>query len=130
MLIVLAASMPSVFATHDRPQSVRVPTCAVSVRAEGCPLTVNSRSTQVSDRLPVVSPRDLAQANGKEGHRAYIAVDGLVYDVTEIPSWENGEHNGLEAGRDLSEAIGRSPHGRGVLEKARLVGRFERASKQ
>lgn len=66
---------------------------------------------------------ELAQYNGKDGQPAYIAVDGVIYDVSDLPRWANGEHNGFEAGQDLTEEIdNESPHGRGVLERADVVG--------
>jgi predicted heme/steroid binding protein len=43
--------------------------------------------------------------DGKEGRSAYVAVDQVVYDVTNMPHWINGEHHGRMAGHDLSESI-------------------------
>lgn len=66
---------------------------------------------------------ELAEYNGMDGKPAYVAVDGLIYDFTELGGWEGGKHNGYEAGTDLTEAIdAASPHGRGVLDRAPVVG--------
>ena len=68
---------------------------------------------------------ELSKYNGVEGNPAYIAVDGIVYDVTNIPQWKNGQHNGFEAGKDLTEEIKNlSPHGVSKLSKAKKVGRL------
>ncbi|KRM59513.1 cytochrome b5 domain-containing protein [Secundilactobacillus malefermentans] len=67
---------------------------------------------------------ELSQFDGKDGHKAYVAIDGLVYDLTEIGAWENGKHHGLTAGKDLSEEITKAPHGKSVLSKLTVVGKL------
>jgi predicted heme/steroid binding protein len=65
----------------------------------------------------------LAIYNGKDGAKAYIAVDGKIYDVTDSPRWPNGTHNEFQAGRDLTTAIKSvSPHGISVLSGVPIVG--------
>lgn len=68
---------------------------------------------------------ELAQYNGKNGKPAYVAVDGIVYDVTNIKEWKNGEHNGNTAGKDLTNAINSSPHGKSVLKDLPIVGKLK-----
>ena len=66
---------------------------------------------------------ELAAFNGKNGARAYVAVDGIIYDMTDSAAWKNGDHNSFEAGRDLSEAIKNvSPHGVSKLANVKPVG--------
>ncbi len=65
---------------------------------------------------------ELAQYNGKDGAKAYIAVDGIVYDVTDSKAWNNGVHNGYEAGKDLSEEMRKAPHGISKLDGITPVG--------
>ena len=64
----------------------------------------------------------LAQFNGQNGNKAYVAIDGKVYDVTNNSKWKNGTHQGLNAGFDLSTAINQSPHGKGILGNLTVVG--------
>lgn len=67
----------------------------------------------------------LAAYNGKDGAKAYIAVDGVVYDVTDVPQWKDGMHNGYEAGKDLTTEIkDKSPHGVSKLEGVVVVGKL------
>ncbi|MBN1632350.1 MAG: hypothetical protein JW990_21540 [Thermoleophilia bacterium] len=70
---------------------------------------------------------ELAQFDGKNGAAAYVAVDGVVYDVTGSRDWPEGAHDncglGAMAGRDLSEVITRAPANmRTLLEDMPVVG--------
>lgn len=66
---------------------------------------------------------ELSKYNGTDGQPAYIAVDGIIYDVSNSPKWKNGKHNGFQAGKDLTDKIKNvSPHGLKVLERLNKVG--------
>ena len=67
----------------------------------------------------------LKQYDGKNGNPAYVAVDGVIYDVTNVPQWKNGEHNGYSAGNDLTDIIkNKSPHGVAKLVGVPVVGKL------
>lgn len=68
---------------------------------------------------------ELAQFDGKEGRKAYIACDKVVYDVTENHSWKNGQHHGIKAGVDATKALQRSPHKESVLKALPVVGQYK-----
>jgi len=54
----------------------------------------------------------LANFDGQEGRRAYIAFKGEVYDVTKSDLWQRGSHlKRHSAGMDLTDALGSAPHG-------------------
>jgi membrane-associated progesterone receptor component len=44
----------------------------------------------------------LATFTGRNGQPAYVAVNGMVYDVTDHKAWSAASHFGLSAGRDLT----------------------------
>jgi predicted heme/steroid binding protein len=76
------------------------------------------------DSLLSFTPSALAAFNGQNGAKAYVAVDGVVYDVTGVKAWAGGKHHGNNAGKDVSAAIKKSPHGNGVLKKLKVVGKL------
>jgi predicted heme/steroid binding protein len=66
---------------------------------------------------------ELAKYNGKNGNRAYVAVKGKVYDVTDNPLWAAGDHQGShQAGSDLTAELDLAPHGPENLDKVTPVG--------
>lgn len=65
---------------------------------------------------------ELSQFDGTNGQPAYVAIDGTVYDVSNVPAWADGQHHGNVAGKNLSAAILKSPHGKGVLKKLPVMG--------
>lgn len=74
----------------------------------------------------VITAEELAAHNGLQGTACWVAVNKIVYDMTNSPEWSDGIHvpTGGEAscGRDLSEVIGRSPHGIRVLSGLPSIG--------
>lgn len=68
---------------------------------------------------------ELAKYNGQNGAKAYVAVNGVVYDVTNAKNWTNGSHEGHSAGQDLSSVINQAPHGSSVLKDLPVVGKLK-----
>lgn len=54
---------------------------------------------------------ELATFNGKNGQPAYVAYNGVIYDVTESAMWGDGDHEGMHfAGADLTVEHDDAPH--------------------
>lgn len=67
--------------------------------------------------------QQLAYFNGEFGSRAYIAINNVIYDVTESTLWKFGRHQVIhQAGKDLTEAIKDAPHGEEIVKKFPIVG--------
>ena len=83
-----------------------------------------SASESSATEMRTFTIEELSQYNGKNGQPGYVAVDGVVYDVTNVEAWKDGEHKqGLTAGNELTEEItNQSPHGLKVLEGLPVVG--------
>jgi predicted heme/steroid binding protein len=87
------------------------------------PTPVDPAPNDPSDALIELTLAELSEFDGREGRKAYIAVAGYIYDVTNSPRWPNGNHNGYQAGQDLTyEILNISPHGTSVLNNIPLIG--------
>jgi len=68
---------------------------------------------------------ELAEFDGKDGKPAYVAVDGVVYDVSGSMHWPEGDHTDCNldaaAGRDLSDVLEQAPARMRALIEARPV---------
>lgn len=75
--------------------------------------------------LLLMTIEELAQFDGKDGAKAFVAIDGDVYEVTGDRKWLDGNHEeGMTAGRDLSEFISGAPHGYDILKQFTIVGKI------
>jgi len=70
---------------------------------------------------------ELQQYNGKKGNKAYIAYEGIVYDVTDSFLWQSGKHQVIHhAGEDLTGELSRAPHGIELLKRFKIVGKLKK----
>lgn len=69
---------------------------------------------------------ELGAFDGRDSTPCLVAVDGAVYLVEGFELWRSGEHTTsrgrAHCGRDLTAAIGESPHGRSKLILLEKVG--------
>ena len=71
----------------------------------------------------VFTRETLADFDGKDGRRAYVAFAGKVYDLTDSVMWKDGEHEGEHlAGADLTAAMDDAPHLPEELDSFPVVG--------
>ena len=75
---------------------------------------------------------ELAQYDGSNGKPAYIALNGLIYDVTNLKGWKEGAHNPWSnnrvAGKDLTSEMHKAPASHrleGFFEEIPVVGRLK-----
>ncbi len=116
--------------TAPAPTSQTAPAATEAETAAAAASTaVAAASTAAPDAaaLKVFDAAELAKYDGQNGNPAYVAVDGKVYDVTNVPQWRGGSHAGgsVKAGLDQTEALGRSPHGAKNLEGLPVVGLYQ-----
>lgn len=86
----------------------------------------NNQSTSTApvgqaQQLKTFTVAELAQYNGQNGQPAYVAVDGLVYDLSVV--FRGGWHATHFAGRDLTNEF-YSRHAKNVLLKYPSIGRL------
>lgn len=124
-VVVATMAAVSVFAV-DSTKSAKVAVADTTAKAAVADTTVKAAVVDSSKKCAekVFTLQELAAFTGKDGKSAYVAVDGVVYDLTKIGAWKNGEHHGLKAGTDESKKILSSPHGKQVLKKVPVVGKL------
>ena len=75
-----------------------------------------------ADRL--FTAEELSRYNGKDGNPAYVAVNGIVYDVTNSAAWGGATHFGLTAGTDVTSQFASCHAGQPILSKLKVVGKM------
>jgi predicted heme/steroid binding protein len=70
-----------------------------------------------------LTEQELRQFNGERGQRAYIAYQGVIYDVTDAPNWRGSMHREMHyPGLDLTRSLRKAPHDEGVFRRVLRVG--------
>lgn len=87
--------------------------------------STDATTSDVTSTGKVFTLEELSKFNGKDGAATYIAYKGVVYDLSNVKQWVNGEHNGMKAGVDATKLISKSPHGDKVFKDLPVVGTLE-----
>ena len=119
MLLILVVSLAACAPKSTDNTITPTPTSTPSATVNTTPGATVATSPAAGQTFTLA---ELAKFNGINGKKAYIAVDGKVYDVTNHPMWKLGKHFGYKAGKDHSKAILKSPHGKSKLSEVPLVG--------
>ncbi len=81
--------------------------------------TISTKSTTLAEKIFTVS--ELAKYNGKNGNPPYVAVDGVVYDMSGV--FVSGKHFSHLAGEELTSAFYRE-HVKSQITKYPVVGKY------
>ena len=74
---------------------------------------------------------ELSKYDGRDGHSAYIAISGVIYDVSSSQHWQGGNHEGAhQAGHDLTEELKLAPHVRTLIERFPVIGKIDNGNSQ
>lgn len=127
VMVLLLVSVLLVGAAGCSQQTGTEPSAAAESGSAAAQSAAESPAEESESGGLVLTAAELAAYDGKDGQPAYVAVDGVVYDVTDVPQWANGDHyEGMTAGQDLTEQIETlSPHGTSVLDGLPVVGTLE-----
>jgi predicted heme/steroid binding protein len=64
----------------------------------------------------------LALRNGSDKPEIWVALKGVIYDVSTSRLWKKGMHYEHLAGQDLTDELADAPHTETVFEKFTVVG--------
>lgn len=95
-----------------------------NLEPEPCGTTSNLPARNGQQNIKTFTKQQLAAYNGKNGLPAYVAVSGVVYDVTNSAAWAAATHFGLSAGNDLTAQFAPCHAGQPILQKLPQVGRM------
>lgn len=78
----------------------------------------------MSDVLPSITRAQLALRNGQDKPDVWVALNGIVYDVTTSRLWRSGKHYEHWAGQDLTDELKDAPHTADVFKKFTPIGKL------
>lgn len=123
LLCSFVISVP-VYADSSVSSAPKAATAPVTTKATPAPKTATAPVTTKAapaTTLKSMSAAELKAFDGKNGHKTYVALNGKVYDVTNIDEWKGGKHyKGMVAGTDLTPYISQSPHGAKIVNELEL----------
>ena len=65
---------------------------------------------------------ELRKYDGENGNPSYIAIKGIIYDISSVALLRNGKHHGVTGGKDVTNIF---PHDINILKRVKVVGRLE-----
>lgn len=77
--------------------------------------------------MKIFTRGQLALRNGQDRDEIWVALNGIIYDVTNSRLWKNGKHYEHWAGQDLTEELMDAPHTEKVFEKFTIVGALQQS---
>lgn len=106
--------------------------------ALACGAAAADKKAQARDgwKTRVFTAEELKKNDGREGRPVYVAVDGIVYDLSKSKYWKTGTHMkmheaGTDQSRDIHERAPKGIHKDGkILEKMPKVGVTEAYAKK
>lgn len=75
--------------------------------------------------LPTYTRSQLALRNGQDSDEVWVAVSGIIYDVSASRLWFTGKHYQHWAGQDLTAELADAPHTASVLQRFPAIGRLQ-----
>lgn len=79
----------------------------------------------MSAELTEYTRAQLALRNGQDRPEIWVALRGIIYDVSGSRLWLKGKHYEHWAGQDLTDELKDAPHTEFVFDKFEPVGRLK-----
>ncbi|MCX7950579.1 MAG: hypothetical protein N2594_01340 [Clostridiales bacterium] len=94
----------------------------INIKCQIIQSVVNNKQREL-----ILTVDELLKYDGSNNNPAYVAVDGIIYDVSNSKTWLEGVHYGLVAGRDLTDEInGCHENKEEILSKLVPVGKLKK----
>ena len=77
------------------------------------------------ENLPEYTLSHLALRNGQDKPEIWVALDGLIYDVSRSRLWRDGKHYEHWAGKVLTADFKDAPHNANVFDKFKIIGKLK-----
>ncbi|MCX7709127.1 MAG: hypothetical protein N2484_04690 [Clostridia bacterium] len=89
----------------------------------------NYKETETQETVKTFTREELAQFDGKNGRKCYVALYGVVYDLTDVKGWKKGSHgHGIIGGKDwtalFEKHAPKSHKNPEFLKKLPVVGKY------
>lgn len=98
---------------------------ASALFAAALPESASSQAAGDDKAHRVFTEEELIAFDGQDGRPAYTAYDGVIYDVTDSPTFKEGGHFGHALGKDLTPSMAEAPHGEEVFAGFAVMGRLQ-----
>jgi predicted heme/steroid binding protein len=79
---------------------------------------------EYKENLPSYTKSHLALRNGQDKPEVWVALNGLIYDLTPSRLWTDGKHYEHWAGQDLTEELKDAPHTESVFKRFEAIGKL------
>lgn len=110
------------YAKNELLNNLRKNISNLSMLVQGLDVNDKNNNSQ-PDPMRTFTADELSTYNGKDGNPAYVAVNGKVYDMTNIAAWGGATHFGLVAGNDVTNQFATCHAGQQILSKLKVVGK-------
>lgn len=101
----------------------------VSQQSQSSDTNANTNTGSDPKSEVVIKENELVMADGKNGNQCYVVVDNIVYSISGFVLWADGVHSPsggrARCGKDLSQVINQSPHGKSKLNLLQKVGVYQ-----
>jgi len=90
---------------------------------------VKNTTSNTTNSTSTVTLAQVQANDGKNGNACWVVVDKTVYEISGFAQWVDGVHTSsggqARCGKDETNVIGESPHGRSVLRLLKVVGQYQ-----
>lgn len=84
----------------------------------------NIEYAPMNRQMLMLKEEELSKYDGTKGMPAYVAVKGIIYDVSNEAVWGGGTHFGLISGKDLTNEFMNCHGMESILDKLPIVGKI------